>query len=57
MNNNFYNLLNYYKCVSISKKLIEQRVLTKEESESILEKLKQHYKIQEILDESNISDL
>ena len=57
MDNNFYNLLDYYRSVSIAKKLVEQNILTQQESEKILEKLKQYYKIQEIIDESHISDV
>lgn len=57
MNNTFYNLLDYYRSKEFAKKLVEKNLLTQEESQNILTKLKQHYKIQEIIDESYISDL
>ena len=57
MNNTFYNLLNYYRSQSMAKKLVEKQIITQEESQHILEKLKQHYKIQEIIDGSYIFDL
>lgn len=53
MDNNFYNLLNYYRSISIAKKLVEQKILTQGESQNILDKLKQYYDI----DNSEISDL
>lgn len=57
MDNKFFNLLDYYRSVSVSKKLIDQNILTDEESKSILSKLKKHYKVQEIIDEFEMSDL
>ena len=45
MNDIFYNTLNYYKIVSIAKKMVEQNMLTNQECTYILEKLKQYYKI------------
>ncbi len=57
INNTFYNLLNYYRSVSISKQLTSKGLLTEQESKNILEKLRQYYKIQEILDEAYISDI
>lgn len=53
MDNNFYNLLNYYRSINIAKKLVEQKILTQDESQNILDKLKQYYDI----DNSEISDL
>lgn len=57
MNNDFYNLLHYYRSASVAKKLVEQNILTQEESKHILEKLKQYYKIQKIIDISHISNI
>lgn len=57
MEDKFYSLLDYCRSISISKKLVEQNIITAEESQSILRKLKQQYKIQEILDEFEISGL
>lgn len=57
MDNDFYNLLDYYRSISIAKKLVEQNLLTQEESQNILEKLKQYYKIKEIIDDSHISNI
>ena len=57
MDNKFFKLLDYYRSVSISKKLIEQNILTDEESKNILNKLKKQYKVQEIIDEFEMSDL
>lgn len=57
MEDRFYNLLNYYRSVSIAKKLVEQGILTQEELQKILEKLKQDYKIKEIIDDSHISNV
>ncbi len=57
MNKNFYNLLDYYRSVSIAKKMVKNNILTESESKDILKKLKQHYKIQEILDENHISEI
>lgn len=57
MNNKFFQLLDYYRSVSISKKLIQQNILTEEESKNILNKLKKQYKVQEIIDEFEMSDL
>ena len=57
MDNRFFKLLDYYRSVSISKKLIEQNILTDEESKNILNKLKKQYKVQEIIDEFEMSDL
>ena len=57
MDERFNNLVAYYRSVSISKKLVEQHILTHEESQYILRNLKQQYKIQEILDEESISEL
>ena len=50
MDNRFFKLLDYYRSISISKKLIEQNILTEEESKNILNKLKKQYKVQEIID-------
>lgn len=44
MNKNFYNLLDYYRSVSIAKKMVKNNILTESESKDILKKLKQHYK-------------
>ncbi len=57
MDDKFYKLLNYYRSVSISKKLVEHNILTDEESKNILNKLKNQYKVQEIIDEFKMSDL
>lgn len=57
MDNKFFKLLDYYRSVSISKKLIEQNILTDEESKNILNKLKKQYKVQEIIDEFEMSEL
>ena len=57
MSDNFYNLLDYYRSKGLTKKLVEQNLLTQEEAQNILEKLKQHYKIQEIIDDSHISNI
>ena len=57
MEDKFYSLLDYCRSISVSKKLVEQNIITAEESQSILKKLKQQYKIQEILDEFEISGL
>ena len=57
MNNKFFKLLDYYRSVSISKKLVEQNILTDEESKNILNKLKKQYKVQEIIDEFEMSEL
>jgi hypothetical protein len=57
MNKNFYNLLDYYRSVSMAKKMVKNNILTESESKDILKKLKQHYKIQEILDENHISEI
>lgn len=57
MEDKFYNLLDYCRSKSVSKKLVEQNLLTDEEARAILQKLKQQYKIQEILDEFEISGL
>lgn len=57
MNNQFYNLLNYYRSINIARKLTDQNLLTQKESQSILEKLKQYYKIQEIIDDSHMSNV
>lgn len=54
MEEQFNNLLNYYRSVSIAKKLVEQNILTQNESQLILDKLKKNYKI---IDEYNISSL
>jgi hypothetical protein len=54
MEEQFSNLLNYYRSVSIAKKLVEQNILTQNESQLILDKLKKNYKI---IDEYNISSL
>ena len=54
MNNQFYNLLDYLTSVNIAKKMVQQNILTQEESQQILEKLKQYYKINEIIDDSHI---
>ena len=55
--NKFYNLLNYYQSISLSKKLIAKGLLTENESQQIIKKLKENYKIQEIIDESYISEV
>ena len=57
MDNRFFKLLDYYRSISISKKLIEQNILTEEESKNILNKLKKQYKVQEIIDEFEMSEL
>ena len=57
MEDKFYNLLDYCRSMSVSKKLVEQNMLTNDEAQTILKKLKQQYKIQEILDEFEISGL
>ena len=57
MDNKFFKLVDYYRSVSISKKLVEQNILTDEESKNILNKLKKQYKVQEIIDEFEMSDL
>lgn len=57
MEDKFYNLLDYCRSMSVSKKLVEQNLLTNDEAQTILRKLKQQYKIQEILDEFEISGL
>ena len=57
MNNNFYNLLNYYKSISLSKKLISEGIITENESQQIIYKLKEYYKIPEIIDESYMSNI
>ena len=53
----FYKLLNYYQSISLSKKLTSEGILTKEESQQIISKLKENYKIQEIIDESYIPEV
>lgn len=55
MNNNFYNLLHYYQSISLSKKLISKGIITENESQQIISKLKEHYKITEIIDENHMS--
>lgn len=50
IDNNFYNLLNYYQSISISKNMISKGILTEDESQQIISKLKKYYKIQEIID-------
>jgi hypothetical protein len=55
MNHKFYNLLDYLKSISIANKMVQQNILTQEESQQILQKLKQHYKIDENIDDSQIS--
>ena len=57
MDDKFYKLLNYYRSVSMSKKLVEHNILTDEESKNILNKLKNQYKVQKIIDEFEMSDL
>lgn len=57
MEDKFYSLLDYCRSMSVSKKLVEQNLLTNDEAQTILKKLKQQYKIQEILDEFEISGL
>ena len=57
MDNKFFKLVDYYRSVIISKKLIEQNIITEEESKNILNKLKKQYKVQEIIDEFEMSDL
>ena len=57
MDNKFFKLVDYYRSISISKKLVEQNILTDEESKNILNKLKKQYKVQEIIDEFEMSEL
>jgi argininosuccinate lyase len=51
MDSKFYNLLDYLKSVSIAKKMVQQNILTQEESQQILQRLKQYYKINENIDD------
>lgn len=45
MDEKLYNELCYYKSISIAKNLVKKNILTEQESQQILEKLKQYYKI------------
>ena len=54
MEEQFNNLLKYYRSISMAKQLVKQNLLTQEESQQILEKLKKYYKI---IDENNMSSL
>lgn len=53
----FYNLLNYYTSISLSKKLISTNIITNDESQQIISKLKEYYKIKEIIDDSYMSEV